>query len=218
MGRGIEGVGGGILGLRRLLADPETAGAIQADLLDRGLNLVDLGTWKLSYWDLLCVFRWLKSDSALMRLRHPDSWQWNLIEYLLAGIFDGIQGGNWQRAGNKNTPKPKPLPRPGIDGKKANTRVVKDTDVVSVPATDIRAELARRRAQYTQAAVPVADPVELPEPARPARRGRLRAAEVRAIRKMAQAGLNAEQLAAGFGINSSSVDKIITRETYRNVE
>lgn len=218
MDRGVEGGTGGILGLRRLLADPETAGAIQADLLARGLNLVDLGSWRLSYWDLLCVFRWLPGDSALMRLRHPESWQWNLIEYLLAGIFDGIQGGNWQRGGNKHAPKPKPLPRPGVTGKKSNTTLVTDPDVVSVPATQIHDELARRRALYAQDAVAVADPVEIPELPKPARRGRLRDTQVRAIRRMAAAGLGAAELAAGFSVSAETIEKIVSGKTYRNIQ
>lgn len=40
------------------------------------------------------------------------------MEHLLAGIFDGVEVGNWQRANagakkNQQTRKPKPLQRPG---------------------------------------------------------------------------------------------------------
>lgn len=217
MGRGVEGVAGGICGLRRLLADPETAGAIQADLLRQGLNLVDLGTWKLSYWDLLCSFRWSLPDSAVMRLRHPESWQWTLIEQLLAGIYDALQGGNWQRGGNPHAPRPKPLPRPGIDAAKdKNTQVVKDPNQVSVPATEIKGELARRRALYAQAAVP--EPAQIPEPVRPRRRGRFNGDEVRMIRQLVAAGPGAEDLAGAYGVSVTTIERLVARETYRNVE
>lgn len=108
---------GGILSLRRLLSDPEAAEAIQADLLARGLTLADLGTWKLSYWDLRCVIRWLPADAAYRRFLHPDEWQWTLPEHILAGIYDTLQGANWQRAGNKHAKRPDPLPRPGVKPK-----------------------------------------------------------------------------------------------------
>lgn len=117
MARGRSDQRGGILSLRRLLEDPEAAEALQADLLARGLTLADLGTWKLSWWDLKCVIRWLPADAAYRRFLHPDDWQWTLPEHLLAGIYDTLQGANWQRAGNKHAKRPEPLPRPGVQPK-----------------------------------------------------------------------------------------------------
>lgn len=57
--------------------------------------------------------RHLPADSATARAMHPDL-EWGLPEQLLAGIFDALQTGNWQRAGNEHAPKPKPLSRPGV--------------------------------------------------------------------------------------------------------
>lgn len=37
---------------------------------------------------------------------------WGSTEHLLAGVFDVLQGANWQRSGGKGT-RPKPLQRPG---------------------------------------------------------------------------------------------------------
>ena len=35
--------------------------------------------------------------------------------YLLAHVGDLLAVGNWQRAGNKNAPRPKPIQRPGVE-------------------------------------------------------------------------------------------------------
>lgn len=40
--------------------------------------------------------------------------RWGLTEQLLATAVDVLQAANWQRGGNKNAPKPKPIPRPGV--------------------------------------------------------------------------------------------------------
>lgn len=40
--------------------------------------------------------------------------RWELTDTLLAHIADLLAGANWQRAGNKNAPRPKPIPRPGV--------------------------------------------------------------------------------------------------------
>jgi hypothetical protein len=46
---------------------------------------------------------------------HPEAAEWGPVEHLLAGIFDLLQAGNWQRGGDPRAPRPKPLPRPGVD-------------------------------------------------------------------------------------------------------
>lgn len=117
MARGRQGHSGGILGLREFLRDPEASQAIQADLLRQGNTLANLGTWSLSYWDLICIIRWLPLDSAYRRYLDPEGSQWALPEFLLAGIYDTLQGANWQRAGNKHAKRPEPLPRPGVKPK-----------------------------------------------------------------------------------------------------
>ena len=37
---------------------------------------------------------------------------WGVSEYLLAQAVDLLAGANWQRAGKKSAPRPKPIPRP----------------------------------------------------------------------------------------------------------
>lgn len=48
----------------------------------------------------------------MTRHTHGEFTEWGVGEHLLAGIFDTLQGANYQRAGGKG-PKPKPIPRPG---------------------------------------------------------------------------------------------------------
>ena len=38
---------------------------------------------------------------------------WTVDQHLLASIVDLLAAANWQRAGNRKNPRPKPLPRPG---------------------------------------------------------------------------------------------------------
>lgn len=207
----VEGGRPGIRGLLRLLDDREYEEALQADLLDRGKSLDDLGR-SLSWWDLRCIIRWLPPHAAVVRLRDPDSWQWGLAEHILAGIYDGIQGGNWQRGGNRSAPRPKPLPRPGVGRKKPRKATAGE---VSVPITDIRDEFARRRAAYAQVAVP--DEAQIPEPAAPSGPRRLKAGEVRSIRQMAANGIGVDVIAAMFTVALGSVERILAGKTYRHV-
>jgi hypothetical protein len=49
---------------------------------------------------------------------------WGLQEHLTAVVIDELRVGNWQRANEgaakgKQSPQPKPFPRPGVGGKKA---------------------------------------------------------------------------------------------------
>lgn len=54
--------------------------------------------------------------SALMRELQPELSAWAsgaVLADLMAHAVDLLAGGNWQRAGKKTAPKPKPIPRPG---------------------------------------------------------------------------------------------------------
>lgn len=42
-----------------------------------------------------------------------DAAQWGWQEHLLASAVDALHAANWQRAGKKNAPRPKPVRRPG---------------------------------------------------------------------------------------------------------
>jgi len=67
---------------------------------------------------VLVYLKHLPPESALVRAVSPDEAEWTLVPHLLAGIADRLEVANWQRAGDKNAPKPKPIPRPGVEGKK----------------------------------------------------------------------------------------------------
>jgi len=105
----------GILGLCGLLA--EHAEAVEYDLITLGLRLDDLGTPRLSWRDLQVIVRHLPATSALRRSAGDGEEPWTVSDYLLAAIADGINGGNWQRAGKSSAPKPRPVPRPGDTSK-----------------------------------------------------------------------------------------------------
>jgi hypothetical protein len=105
---------GGIAGLCCLLEDH--AEAIEYDLLAMGLRLDDLGTERLTWRDLYVVVHRSGPASALIRELQPELAAWAsgaVLADLLAHAVDLLAGGNWQRAGKKTAPKPKPIPRPG---------------------------------------------------------------------------------------------------------
>lgn len=62
---------------------------------------------------VLTLTEQLPDDSALVAAHKggPQFRGWTASRYLLAGIFDAAQAGNWQRAGGKGA-KPKPVSRP----------------------------------------------------------------------------------------------------------
>jgi len=50
----------------------------------------------------------------LARAQAGEAVEWGHVEHLLAAIVDVLQAANWQRAGNRNAPKPQPVRRPGV--------------------------------------------------------------------------------------------------------
>ncbi len=64
--------------------------------------------------------RHLPNESALIRkLRGPLA-DWDVHAYLLRLIEYNVRAANWQRAGRKGAPKPKPLELPGEKAEKAS--------------------------------------------------------------------------------------------------
>ncbi|MGV3564224.1 MAG: hypothetical protein ACO1ON_13180 [Nocardioides sp.] len=106
---------GGIAGLLTLLDEHQEA--IEYDLLTVGLRLDWLGTERLSWRDLLVIIRQSPRTSAYARAIHGDEALWGLSDHLLAEVVDALAWANWQRAGQRYAPKPKPIPRPGRKGK-----------------------------------------------------------------------------------------------------
>ena len=110
MAEGFRHQRGGILGLYRLLE--EHGEAVEYDLLTNHYRLDDLGTPALSWRDLwVLVRRWQKDPhTALCEALHGV--RWDVTAQLLAVVADTLAAGNWQRAGKKTAPKPKPIERP----------------------------------------------------------------------------------------------------------
>lgn len=67
----------------------------------------------ISWRELLTlVRRWQRTPgTALCESVHGE--QWGATEHLLATVLDALGIANWQRAGNRSAPRPKPVPRPG---------------------------------------------------------------------------------------------------------
>jgi hypothetical protein len=102
-------VSGGSLGLLELLE--EHGEAIEADL-QRFYGLPLAGC--LHDWRRLGVLvRQLPPEAALYRSMFGEKALWGSQEHLLALIADILNAANWQRGGDKNAKRPKPLPRPG---------------------------------------------------------------------------------------------------------
>ena len=96
-------------------------GAIESDLHDKGLDLVDLWRGKLSLRKVKVITDHLGPTSALQRAITDSSW--TDIEELLATLIDVEKLALWQRAGDKNARRPEPYPRPGMEqAKEANLR------------------------------------------------------------------------------------------------
>ena len=106
-----------------------------------GRSLDDLGD-TLSWWDLVCVLRWHRHDSAVSRLKFPETW-WRTIEVDLAALqVDALRGGNWQRGGGQGQ-NPDPILGPWPTDQEA---LPAEPAKPKMTATEIRDELAKRRA------------------------------------------------------------------------
>ncbi len=101
---------GGIFSLCELL--DEHAEAVEYELLERGYRLAELGS-RFSWRDLLVmVKRWQTLNGSALQQSISGFRAWNVEAQLLAEVVDTLAIGNWQRAGKKTAPRPKPLPRP----------------------------------------------------------------------------------------------------------
>ena len=95
----------------------------------RGYTLDDLGTEAFNWYDLSAIVKQVQQEphAALARELHGDVW--TVESQLLAVIADTLGIANWQRAGRKTAPKPKPLPRPWEKAK--HTALGKDAIPIS---------------------------------------------------------------------------------------
>lgn len=110
MGRGIADHCGKILGLLDLI-DGEHGSALEYDLLQQGKYLDEVGAGALSWRDLEVIVDHLPRTSALGRSVGGERAAWGPAEYLLAGLLDAANSGNWQRGGGKGA-RPKRVKRP----------------------------------------------------------------------------------------------------------
>ena len=111
--------------------DPDFERAVERDLIGLGLRLRWLcdGSDRLNWRDLLTIVYTARQDSFLGRFELGDAAEWGVSDHLLAGIFDTLQGANWQRGGGRG-PRPESLPRPVMgDGRSGRKR---HSDVNSV--------------------------------------------------------------------------------------
>lgn len=120
MAAAVRGDGGGIDSLAGEL--DRHGEAIEHDLVCAGWTLDDLPD-RLSWRSLkaFVVGRAATPGTAINRVYVGDHHMWQLPEQLMAAAVDELRVANWQRAaaGAKkgNAPKrPKPIPRPGVDG------------------------------------------------------------------------------------------------------
>ena len=81
-----------------------------------GLRLDMIGTGLLSWHDLMVIIQRTPPGSPIHYSVDKEAAWWDsgqVVPYLLALVGDLLAAGNWQRAGKKNAPKPKPIQRPG---------------------------------------------------------------------------------------------------------
>lgn len=103
------------------------------------LRWVGDGVHDFTFMDLLTIVNQSPAHSATVRHLDPDTHTWGLQEQLQATIFDALAGISWQLGGDKSN-KPKPLPRPGVDGYKQDNSGTDDSSATaeSTPAVDDR--------------------------------------------------------------------------------
>jgi hypothetical protein len=114
VGEAFRDDGGGSVSLLELV---ERHGeAVEADLQRfYRIRLADLAAGRLSWRRFGVLVRHLPLDSATALAVNGDAAAWGITEHLLAAAVDALNAANWQRAGDKKLPRPKPIPRPGTD-------------------------------------------------------------------------------------------------------
>ena len=99
---------GGIIGLLVIVMAHYVA--VEGELIRRGLRLRDLGSERFTWSDLKAIIYTADPGSHLAAALGAP---WSVTDYMVANAVDLLNAGNWQRSGNKNAPKPKPIARPG---------------------------------------------------------------------------------------------------------
>lgn len=98
----------------------EHGGAVEYDLLARGIDLLDWFRGSMTSRRLWSLIRQLVEDPNSATHRSIGG-PWNLDQLLLAAVVDDIRLGNYILAaanspkGKNPLPLPKPIPRPGVE-------------------------------------------------------------------------------------------------------
>lgn len=95
----------------------------------------DLGTKRLTWRRLRLLIDQLPRDSATVRKLNPDA-EWTLNAHLLALLVDVANLANWQRMGDKNAERPKPIERPG--NRPARSRLSVEERIAQLKAMESR--------------------------------------------------------------------------------
>lgn len=115
---------------------------MEYELIRLGLRLDWLGTERLSWRDLLVIVQNQPRGSAIDLACNGEDALWGLPEQLQAGAIDVLQRLAWLQTedGRKGLRRPKPLPRPGVEGPKNSERIGSNSVDIDV----MEAWLARR--------------------------------------------------------------------------
>lgn len=103
--------------------DPNFSMAVERELIEVGVRWrwVNDGSDRLSWDDVIALIATAGPDSAIVRDARKDEWEWDLTNQLLAFIADQLKMSAWDGKGAR----PKPIPRPGVEGKEMETAGVK---------------------------------------------------------------------------------------------
>lgn len=104
---------------------------MEYELLTRGRHIDELGS-SLSWRDLALLLWSPQEGGPLHRAAYGAESPWNLQARILAGLFDAVMLGNWQRQGAAQAPKPDPWPRPGVDGFTQTIGAADDDDAYDI--------------------------------------------------------------------------------------
>lgn len=89
--------------------------------MEAGFTMADYPK-RLSLRGIANFLHWARKGSAIHREAHGPKADWGNSEELSARTIEVLQWANWQRAGDKTAPKPRPLTRPGEEKATDSTR------------------------------------------------------------------------------------------------
>ena len=110
---------------------------MEYELLHLGLRFSDLGSKRLTWHDLAVILAHPRPGLPLYREIWGESAKWaDINSQLLAAAVDTLAVANWQRQGDRNAPRPEPIPRPGVEGFSKAVGAVSDEDAYTMDELD----------------------------------------------------------------------------------